>query len=151
MPPFGAFPVVANGLSRAGWMAWLIPANTATAINTTAAIPTIQPKGPLMLSACGNPLTGTRIAVPRISITRISHGNPPSVPDVLGRFSSELWPTRIVSYSNGRHLTATRLSASDPACGDVSPNPRGQARGFYDARGRSLASAECCSPSINGA
>ena len=82
MPPFGTFPVVTNALSRAGWMAWLIPANTATAISTTAATPTIQPKGPLMLSPCGNPVSD---AVPRISITRISHGNPPSVPDALGR------------------------------------------------------------------
>src|SRR6516165_1937387 len=75
--PCGVTPVVANSLSLAGWVpsliAWWIPANTATAISTTAAIPTIHPKGPLMLSPCGNPVSG-RIAVPRISITRISHG-----------------------------------------------------------------------------
>jgi hypothetical protein len=48
--PFGVTPVVANSLSLAGWVplliAWWIPANTANAISTTAAIPTIQSKGP---------------------------------------------------------------------------------------------------------
>src|SRR6516164_1702505 len=60
--PFGATPVIANGLSLAGWVpsliAWWIPANTATAISTTAAILTIKLKGPPMLSPCGNPVSG---------------------------------------------------------------------------------------------
>ena len=56
MPPSGVIPVVAKELLLAVLVPWLIPAITTNAISTTTAIPAIQPKGPPMLSPCGNPV-----------------------------------------------------------------------------------------------
>jgi len=57
MPPCGVIPVVAKELLLAVLVPWLmIPAITTNAISTTTAIPAIQPKGPPMLSPCGNPV-----------------------------------------------------------------------------------------------
>jgi hypothetical protein len=43
MPPFAAIPVVADGLSLAVLVPWLIPRKTTNAISKTAAIPTTSP------------------------------------------------------------------------------------------------------------
>jgi hypothetical protein len=56
MTPFAVIPVGAKGLLLAVFMPWLLPPNVRKAISTTAAIKAIQPKEPLRLSPCDNPV-----------------------------------------------------------------------------------------------